>query len=171
MSSPPHLIGSNQRAIIVIYSADLLKLMGTNIARDLISNNHECNEQKLWRHVILNAMEDARINNVDRKSSLTKIDAHDWIAASKDFEQICWWAGWDPEELRIRYKKALQNNEITFNLIQLRWKEYYDLYLKHKEEKDKEVRAQLRATLIETRMNVGKTRSVLVSTIFLTVNV
>jgi len=32
--------------------------MGTKIAQDIISETHVCNEQKLWRHVILNAFED-----------------------------------------------------------------------------------------------------------------
>ena len=84
--------------------------MGTNIASDLIKENHQNNEQKLWRHVILNAMEDVRIKNTDRKSALTKIDAHEWISDSEEFDQICWWAGWDPEEIKTRYKKALRNS-------------------------------------------------------------
>ena len=72
----------------MIYSVDLLKLMGTNIAADIVAENHVCNEQKLWRHVILNAFEDTRILSIDRKTSLQKCDAHYWIAESKDFDQI-----------------------------------------------------------------------------------
>jgi len=34
--------------------------MGTKITADIIADNHISNEQKLWRHVILNAFEDAR---------------------------------------------------------------------------------------------------------------
>jgi hypothetical protein len=44
----------------VLYSVDLLKLMGTRIASDIVAENHVCNEQKLWRHVILNAFEDTK---------------------------------------------------------------------------------------------------------------
>ncbi len=155
----------------MIYSPDLLKLMGTNIASDLINENHQNNEQKLWRHVILNAMEDVRINNVDRKAALTKIDAHEWICKSKDFEQICWWAGWDPEEIKIRYRKALKNAEIKFNLKHLRWKEYNELFKKHREEKNLEQRAQLRMALIRARNNISKTKCIFISTIFLQVKV
>ena len=54
--------------------------MGTNIAQDIISESHVCNEQKLWRHVILNAFEDVRMLSGDRKSSLNKCDAHFWIS-------------------------------------------------------------------------------------------
>ncbi|BCV06791.1 MAG: hypothetical protein CM15mV143_150 [Caudoviricetes sp.] len=61
----------------MIYSLDLLKLKGTSIASDIISENQVCNEQKLWRHVILNAFEDLyKILARDRKSSLNKCDAH-----------------------------------------------------------------------------------------------
>ena len=35
--------------------------MGTKIASDLISESHYNPEQKLWRHVILNAIEDAQL--------------------------------------------------------------------------------------------------------------
>jgi len=69
----------------VIYSVDLLKLMGTSIAADIVAENHVCNEQKLWRHVILNAFEDTKVMSGERKSSLQKCDAHFWIAKSIDF--------------------------------------------------------------------------------------
>ena len=39
--------------------------MGTNIAADIVAENHVCNEQKLWRHVILNAFEDTRTESGD----------------------------------------------------------------------------------------------------------
>ena len=145
--------------------------MGTNIASDLINENHQNNEQKLWRHVILNAMEDVRINNTDRKSALTKIDAHDWISESEDFDQICWWAGWDPEEIKLRYKKALKNFEITFHLKHIKWKEYNELYHRHRKEKNKEQRAVLRIAMLRARGNIGKIKSELISNIFLSVKV
>ena len=88
--------------------------MGTSIAQDIISESHVCNEQKLWRHVILNAFEDVRMLSGDRKSSLNKCDAHFWISESKDFEQICWWAGWEPDNVRYRYSKALKEGLIKF---------------------------------------------------------
>ena len=63
--------------------------MGTEAAQDLITENHHSAEQKLWRHVVLNAIEDTHVNNTDRKSSLVKLDAHKWICESEDFEKIC----------------------------------------------------------------------------------
>ena len=93
----------------MIYSPDLLRLMGTKITADILAENHINNEQKLWRHVILNAFEDCRIEAGDRKSSLNKTDAHFWIAKSKDFDQICWWAGWEPEELMQQLRNEAAN--------------------------------------------------------------
>ena len=77
--------------------------MGTNIASDLIKDNHQLPEQKLWRYVILNAVEDARATAADRKTSVYKFDAHNWILSNnEDFNQICWWAAWDPDEVRAQ---------------------------------------------------------------------
>jgi len=108
----------------VLYSADLLKIMGIKVASDVIEENHVSNEQKLWRHVILNAFEDTRILSVDRKTSLQKCDAHFWIAKSKDFDQICWWAGWEPDNVRYRYYKALKGGDIKFKKKHLLWHQY-----------------------------------------------
>ena len=74
--------------------------MGTELATDLVHNNHQDAEQKLWRHVILNALEDASVDLNDRKSAVNKFEAHNWIIKGKDFEKISWWAGWDPEQVR-----------------------------------------------------------------------
>ena len=43
----------------------LLRLMGTKITADILNENHVNNEQKLWRHVILNAFEDCRIGALE----------------------------------------------------------------------------------------------------------
>ena len=57
--------------------------MGIKVAQDLIEANHINQEQKLWRHVILNAFEDARLKTTDRKSSINKLEAQ--IGASTKF--------------------------------------------------------------------------------------
>ena len=62
--------------------------MGTELATDLVHNNHQDAEQKLWRHVILNALEDASVDLNDRKSAVNKFEAHNWIIKDKDFEKI-----------------------------------------------------------------------------------
>ena len=138
----------------MIYSQSLLKLMGTKLASDLVNSNHENAEQKLWRHVILNALEDASVCLNDRKSSVNKFEAHNWLLKSDDFETISWWAGWDPELVREHYKKAVKNMTITFTYKQVKWQKYYILYKKLQGEKDVESRIILRKLVESARKQV-----------------
>ncbi len=153
----------------MIYSPDLLKLMGTNIAADLVNENHISNEQKLWRHVIVNAMEDARATANDRKTSIFKFDAHEWIMSSRDFETVCWWANWDPEDVRTQYKKALQNLSIKFTYKQIAWRDYYNLFNKLKRAKAAEDRKYLRHKVEEARRIVMHAKMVAMTTFFISV--
>jgi len=138
----------------VIYSLDLLKLMGTKVASDMVSENHVCNEQKLWRHVILNAFEDTRTDSGDRKASLNKCDAHYWIAESKDFEQICWWAGWEPDDVRYRYYKALKKGDIKFKRRHFLWHEYAVLFQRLKVTTNLDLRRELRRNVENKRRQI-----------------
>ena len=146
----------------MIYSPDLLKLMGTKITADIIADNHISNEQKLWRHVILNAFEDARVLAGDRKSSLNKCDAHFWIASSEDFTQICWWAGWEPDDVRYRYYKALKKGDIKFKRRHLLWHEYNKLFQRLKKEEDINSRRELRRNLENKRRQISHADNVYV---------
>tara|TARA_B100000900_G_scaffold360073_1_gene331899 strand:+ start:2037 stop:2480 length:444 start_codon:yes stop_codon:yes gene_type:complete len=128
--------------------------MGTSIASDIVSENHVCNEQKLWRHVILNAFEDVKLLSGDRKSSLNKCDSHFWIIESKDFEQICWWAGWEPENVRYRYTKALKEGLIKFKRRHFLWHEYNKLFKRLKEETNIELRRELRRNIENKRRQI-----------------
>ena len=138
----------------MIYSVDLLKLMGTNIAADIVAENHVCNEQKLWRHVILNAFEDTKVMSGERKSSLQKCDAHYWIAKSLDFEQICWWAGWEPDNVRYRYYKALKSGDIKFKRRHFLWHQYDLLFQRLKVEEDLDKRRELRRNVENKRRQI-----------------
>ncbi len=138
----------------MIYSPDLLKLMGTKITSDIIADTHINNEQKLWRHVILNAFEDTRIQSIERKPSLNKTAAHYWITKSKDFEQICWWAGWEPDDVRYRYLKALKKGDIKFKRKNFLWWEYDKLFKRLKEEKDLVKRKELRRQVENKRRQI-----------------
>lgn len=138
----------------MIYSVDLLKLMGTSIAADIVADNHVCNEQKLWRHVILNAFEDTKVMSGERKSSLQKCDAHFWIAKSLDFEQICWWAGWEPDNVRYRYYKALKSGDIKFKRRHFLWHQYDLLFQRLKVEGDLDKRRELRRNVENKRRQI-----------------
>lgn len=128
--------------------------MGTNLATDILTESHVCNEQKLWRHVILNAFEDAKILAVDRKSSLNKCDAHFWITKTRDFEQICWWAGWEPEHVRLRYFIALKKGLVKFTRKHFLWHEYSKLFNRLKDEEDKNLRKELRRNIENKRRQI-----------------
>jgi len=128
--------------------------MGTSIAADIVADNHVCNEQKLWRHVILNAFEDTKVMSGERKSSLQKCDAHFWIAKSLDFEQICWWAGWEPDNVRYRYYKALKNGDIKFKRRHFLWHQYDLLFQRLKVEGDLDKRRELRRNVENKRRQI-----------------
>ena len=67
-------------------SPQLYRIMGLKFTRIFVSSDDFFPEEKLWRAVVINALEDCSNLNSDRKSSLQKIDAHNWIAGmSRDF--------------------------------------------------------------------------------------
>ena len=137
--------------------------MGIEIASELIASNHHCAEQRLWRHVLLNAFEDTRITQSDRKSSIYKMEAHEWIVQeNKDFEWICWQCGWDPTHVKEQYFKAVRKGLVTFNKRQIKWIQYYRLYQDLKKEKDTAKRLSLRKKVEATRQAVFETTTALV---------
>ena len=138
--------------------------MGIDIAKEVIAQNYQSSDQRLWRHVLLNAFEDARLEQSDRKSSIYKMEAHEWIAAdSKDFQTICWWSGWDPEDVRGRYMKAVKNGDVTFNDRQVKWIKYYKKYMQLKKIPTKEERAPVRKALQKAREAVFMATTALVT--------
>jgi len=138
--------------------------MGIDIAKEVVAQNYSSANQRLWRHVLLNAFEDARLEQSDRKSSIYKMEAHEWIATdTKDFQTICWWSGWDPEEVRTRYMKAVKKGDVTFNDRQVKWIKYYKKYLELKKIPTKEERAPVRKALEKARMAVFNATTTLVS--------
>ena len=138
--------------------------MGIDIAQDVVKQTHQSADQRLWRHVLLNAFEDARLLQSDRKSSIYKMEAHEWILQDhKDFQTICWWSGWDPEHVRNRYFKAVKKGDITFNDRQVKWIKYYKKYLELKKIPTKEQRAPVRRALNKARLAVFNATTALVS--------
>ena len=138
--------------------------MGIDIAKEVVAQNYQSSDQRLWRHVLLNAFEDARLEQSDRKSSIYKMEAHEWIAAdSRDFQTICWWSGWDPEDVRGRYMKAVKNGDVTFNDRQVKWIKYYKKYMQLKKIPTKEERAPVRKALEKAREAVFMATTALVT--------
>lgn len=139
--------------------------MGTKLAYDLITDNHNNAEQKLWRHVIINAIEDAQLLNTDRKNSINKMKAHQWIMYEKDFETISWWAGWDPDEVRSQYVKAIDKKQIKFYKKHVLWMQYTKYYNNLRSESDIERRRSLRKTVVAARKAVFNATSIVITSL------
>ena len=106
----------------------LYKLMGLSFTRSVVDKKQNP-EHKLWRAVVINAFDDTMITLSDRKSSVQKIEAHNWILQeSRDYREVCEWALLDPEEMKEHYIGALKRKVITFTKKQVRWAEYNRIY-------------------------------------------
>jgi len=107
--------------------------MGIDFATIALKNQELLPEQKLWRGVLVNAIEDTLITQSDRKSSIIKLEAHDWIINSgEDFQKVCYWSGFTPEHINEKYIQAIKRGDITFNFKQVAWGKYYLQYKLYK---------------------------------------
>ena len=110
------------------YSPHLLKSLGTNITSVLIQENRPC-EQRLFQAILVQAFEDALNPNPSKTETYYKIDAHNWFMYPDSvFEKICWLAGFDPDIITDRYKRLLDNGQVTFSSTQKTWVQYRKLY-------------------------------------------
>ena len=146
--------------------------MGIDFATIAISNEELIPEQLLWRGVLVNAIEDTLITQSDRKSSIIKLEAHDWIINSgEDFQKVCYWSGLTPEHINEKYIQAIKRGDITFNFKQVAWGKYYlqyKLYKKCQEYESKKYHRKrlesLRKVVIEATTAVFT--SILISTAY-----
>lgn len=146
--------------------------MGINFATIAISNEELLPEQMLWRGVLVNAIEDTLITQSDRKSSIIKLEAHDWIInTNEDFQKVCYWSGFTPEHINEKYIQAIKRGDIKFNFKQVAWGKYYiqyKLYKKCQEYESKKYHRKrlesLRKVVIEATTAVFT--SILISTAY-----
>ena len=69
-----------------------------------------CGEQAIWRAVILQALEDAVNRSPKTQHRYEKEQALRWLTErNPDFVLVCDYAGWDPDYVRRKVKKALLN--------------------------------------------------------------
>ena len=136
------------------YYQDLLKIMGINFATEMVKQD-KSSEIKLWRAVINNALGDVILTLSDRKSSIKKMEVHNWIMNNDDdFQQVCYYADLEPSNVRLQYLRAIKNKKIIFTERQVKWKKYNDHYQRLRETKDKEERKHLRKIVEYLRMLV-----------------
>ena len=153
----------------MVASPYLLNKIGLKFARSVLDKNLNP-EQKLWREVVINAFDETLIMQSDRKSSLIKISAHNWIiGGDKDFKQVCEWGTLDPEDMQDCYANALKKRQVSFSQRQIAWKEYDKLYKRMISEDNKFVRKIKRKEVDDFRKKVKSIPDILISTIVLSV--
>ena len=147
----------------------LLRKMGVKFARSILSCENLQPEAKLWRSVVVNAVEDCLIDHSDRKSSLLKIYSHNWILnRTKDFNYVCAWGELDPDDIEECYKKAIESGEIKFTNKQSMWFAYDKVYKRMLQAESFE-KKNLRKKINNLRGHIKQTANFYMSTIFVTV--
>lgn len=146
------------------YSVDLLRLMGIEFAQTILEDKEIASEQKLWRGVLCNAIEDTMQGLSDRKTSIYKMEAHEWIISNdNDFQHVCYWSGFDPDLVKEKYLLAVKRGDIKFTEKQINWIKYYRHYETYKKEKDKDKRKEYKKLADKWRMIVLSSTTALVS--------
>ena len=145
-------------------------LVRYEIAHEALSESTLLPEERLWRSVICNALDDTHINYSDRKSSIAKLKAHNWIISNcQDFQNVCYWAELDPEVVLSHYKNLIKRRVIKFYDKQILWYQY-DLFYKTLEKtKDEQEKKELRRKVKKMREFICDNPSILLSTVFLSV--
>ena len=145
------------------YSLSLLRIMGTSFATQLLQTDVDP-DTKLWRGVLCNAIEDAGQRSQERKPSIYKCDAHAWIMSNvTDFHTVCYYAGFEPEHVKERYKKAIINRDIEFSPRNFAWKKYSQQFTKYRNCKDPESKSYHRKHLEHLRKCVDLCTTVFIS--------
>ena len=137
--------------------------MGTSLATQLLQSDIDP-ETKLWRGVLCNAIEDAQQRSQERKPSIFKCDAHSWIMSNvTDFYQVCYYAGFEPQVVKERYKNAIMTGDIEFSPRNFAWKKYSLQFNKYRSCKDPESKAYHRKHLENLRAAVDRCTTVCIS--------
>jgi len=153
----------------MVASPLLLRTIGLKFARSVLDKRLDP-EQKLWREVLINAFDETLITCSDRKPSLIKIAAHNWIISkSNDFRKVCEWGTLDSEDMRECYIRALQRKAVTFTQRQIAWQKYDSLYQDMTREPLKEIKKIKRKKIDMYRNEIKKIPTTLVSSIVISV--
>lgn len=140
--------------------------MGTSFAAQLLSTEVEP-EEKLWRGVLVNAIEDAGSKSQERKPSVFKCEAHSWILSNTtDFATVCYYAGFEPEHVKEKYIKACKNGDIQFSPKNFAWDKYSKQFKKYRECTDPESKKYHRKHLEHLRKAVSICTTVFISNLF-----
>tara|TARA_R100000329_G_scaffold131667_1_gene110980 strand:- start:4702 stop:5175 length:474 start_codon:yes stop_codon:yes gene_type:complete len=149
----------------MIISPVFLKKMGYKFAREILSYDFLHPEEKLWRAVVVNGIEDCLIKKSDRKSSLIKCTSHDWIMNKDAFDTVCDFGKLDSYTMRSCYIVAIKNRVVQFSWKQIAWYKY-DILYKKMLSSEKTKRKLLRGELNKMRPAVVTSSTETISTLF-----
>ena len=134
------------------YSVNLLKLLGINVAADVIKQKNSP-EQRLFQAIVLQAFEDAMTTQGTKQESYLKKEAHDWLLdKNKSFEFICWNAGFDPDVISSKYFKLVKEGKVTFTELQRSWVKYRGLYQDYRKAKTSSERKEIMERIVEVNL-------------------
>ena len=126
------------------------------LAADMLENPVP-SEQKLFRAIITLALEDVLSNSQGRHESVVKAEAHDWFMSdSEDYKNVCSIAGLDPDWVRERYNKALDNGQVKFTMKQHLQVKYTRLYEDLRAAKDTGHRKLIQKDIDKLRKKIFK---------------
>ena len=134
------------------YSVNLLKLLGINVAAEVIRQKNSP-EQRLFQAVVLQAFEDAMTTQGTKQDSYLKKEAHDWLLeGNKSFEYICWNAGFDPDVISSKYARLVSDGKIVFTELQKSWVKYRGLYKDYRSAKTSSERKKIMEKITEVNL-------------------
>jgi len=149
---------------------EFLKTVGYRLSRSLVNSNDLSSEEKLWRGVLINAIEDTMIKHSDRKNSIQKGSAHNWIVSNcTDFQSVCDWGDLDYEDVHYSYLLAIKHRRIRFTIRQVMWNKYYLFSKSIQAIKESKVKRQYKGKIRQLRRAVVTSSTDFVSTLYTTV--
>tara|TARA_R100001443_G_C3352240_1_gene177106 strand:- start:1386 stop:1859 length:474 start_codon:yes stop_codon:yes gene_type:complete len=148
----------------------ILEIIGLQLSREILYTTHVTPEERLWRGVLLNAIEDVLIKHSDRKHSLQKGQAHDWIITnSVCFQKVCGWASLDSDLVLEAYIKALEEGKVTFTARQIMWNKYARFSKKIRSIEECNIKRKYKGEIKRFRTEVLEAPTTYVTTLFTSV--
>jgi len=131
--------------------------MGTRFAKAFLDPLELSPEKKLWRGVLMNAIDDSCQGGNDRKTSIFKSQAYVWLLDySKDFKLVCNFGGFDPLSVKTDFQKAIDRGDVLFTEKQVAWSKYYRQFSIYKANTHHESRPYHRKRMEHLRANVER---------------
>jgi hypothetical protein len=142
--------------------------MGIRFSASLTNEVGVSREQRLWRAVLVNAIEESTNMQQDRKSSIYKGQAYVWlINKDGDFEQVCNYGNFDPLQVSNCYHEAVDKGKVWFSETQIAWIRYHRQFNIYKNCKEHDSRVYHRKRMEHLRNCVNRSSPTLISMVSL----